>query len=652
MNKLRVMVLAAMLAISMFPAAVFAAPATGTADTFDWSSTYYSGNSASALSITFTDDLQSDLTQLAKVKTYYTDLQYQTRYAGLLMDAGNYSCGTPYETVYTETAPELRVMDQTGYDLIGVGTRELSQGLDGFDSMLRHREDQEKEAAVPAYTWGYVPLAPAPAEMICSNVKLAGKNAGKLPDYTILTAETKRVAVISLVDPETVAAFGVSASDPVKTAKKLVKKITEKESPQMIVCLYSNSGDESFSVEKKLAGKVSGLDLIISSGSGKTLTKAISKGKATIVSAGDSKHIGTAAFLQQDDGMSLLAYRISKLDSKVAPDAAVAEAAAEYTGSYDSQYFKKYGYSYGEDLAEIETKIAGVKGSSSNEPFGNLLADAYRYTASKHGDADIAIVSGRAAKGKKLPAGTIETRDIYAMFSGGTGSDGHAGTGITRAVLKGDALRALVNEGAEENLGEEQLYFSGIQCTYNKHHYGEEKIYDVQFVPQKGNAQAIDAERSYSVVMDGETAEVLRKAYPDQWKAFTSDDGEPLAESNGEPVMRSKSREVKRWTALSAYVKKLGGETIQANYGEMPARITYDHSKSIRKVFKEHEKTLGVFISIIVIILCLLILLILFVRRWKRPKNAFPRSSSHGHRTYSRGRKQKPIFSNRKNRFK
>ena len=116
--------------------------------------------------------------------------------------------------------------------------------------------------------------------------------------------------------------------------------------------------------------------------------------------------------------------------------------------------------------------------------------------------------------------------------------------------------------------------------------------------------------------------------------------------------MRSKSREVKRWTALSAYVKKLGGETIQENYGEMPARITYDHSKSIRKVFKEHEKTLGVFISIIVIILCLLILLILFVRRWKRPKNAFPRSSSHGHRTYSRGRKQKPIFSNRKNRFK
>ena len=683
--KIKVSLLAVCLAVVMLlPGQAFAARG-------NWFFTPYT----SSISITFTDDFHSNLSGFPKVKEYFAGVERQNS-ASVLIDAGDFSMGMPYETVYAKDAPELHVMDQVGYDLIAMGTSEFSLGMDPVSTMLASREKEEKkEDPAPAFGWFAAPAEPEPPQLTCANVTLEKDMAKTILPYTVLEAGTRRVAVFSMVDPTALEGTDVKAEDPVSTAKKTAKEIMEKEKPDLLVCLYSGGKrDEDFATEKSIAEASSSISLIVSSGSSRKTDKPVKAGSARIVSAGGPERIGTVNFTLKDEKMVFEDFSLGLLDKSVLDDATVAETAAKYKGIYDKDYFKAYGYAYEKELAVLDSKIKPDPSTASNDPLGRLVADAYRYTASKHGAAEVAVVSAESLKElKKLPEGKVQTKYLYKKLRAGTGSDGAIGTGITRAYISGAKLRELVGAGIPEGLEGKQLIFSGIKCTYNPHRFGDDKLYDFWIMLQDGKKEELEPDRQYCIILDEPTAKTLQTSYDSIWSSMTDEEGNAL-EDNGAPVLRDKSREVKRWVALAAYLNKQGSEAINAGYGAAAAgasdgtdaseasdaegsssegagasddegsssegadasklaMITYDYSRSPFHIFKERGKLLGVFIAIIAIILALIILLILFIRGRRRP-GGYPRSSNAARLQYKRYRKQKqrPIFKRRRNRYK
>ncbi len=646
MKRFRICLLAVVLAVSMLlPGQVFAARRTT-----GWYYTPYT----SGLSISFTDDFHTDLSQFAKVSESYAGISRQSA-ASVLLDAGDFSMGSPYETVFAEEAPELQVMDKVGYNAIALGASEFSLGADAVKSMLGKRQKNEKkdEAETPAWL---AATEPEPAQILCSNVTLDKETAKSVLPYTVLEAGSYRVGLMSLVDPAALEGTGVEAEDPVSAAKKIANKIMDKEPPDILVCMYSGKSGEDFATEKKIAGAVKSISLIISSGSGKQTKEAVKAGNARIVSTGGSDALGTVTFSLQNEKMEFGELTLEELGKDVLDNAEVAEEAAKFKGIYDKAYFKAHGYAYTQKLATLDAPIAAVPDSGSNDPLGAFVADAYRYTASKHGEADVAIISQKAlSEIKQIPDGDVETKDLYQMLRAGKGTDGSLGTGITRAYIQGLHLRELVNSGiaaeAGGKAGENQLYFSGIECTYNPHRFGDDKLYGFHIVSQDGKKSSLEADRAYCIILDAKTAETLQTAYKHIWEDVMDAQGKPL-EGTGAPVMRDKTHEVKRWGALAAYLKKFGGDEIGAKYAKPVTAVTYDDSKNPTHLFRERGKLLGVFISIGAIILALLILLILFLRG--RPGSGRYPSGSHARLQYKRYRKQKerPIFKRRKNRYK
>ena len=54
----------------------------------------------------------------------------------LVLDGGDFSVGSLFQTLYTTQAPELRTMGAMGYDAVTVGNHEFDHGDMGFAQML------------------------------------------------------------------------------------------------------------------------------------------------------------------------------------------------------------------------------------------------------------------------------------------------------------------------------------------------------------------------------------------------------------------------------------------------------------------------------------------------------------------------------------
>ncbi len=685
MKKVRVLLLTIVLAVTMsVPAAVFAVTGTaggstegssGNSGSYNYGSgstgssynygsgsygnygSYgdYSGYSSgygssygsdSSVSIVFTDDIHSDLSQIAKAETFFSQQEYQHA-AAVFLDAGNYSMGEPYETVYQTSAPELNVIRSASYDAVGTGASELALGQKAYAAMIKKAPVQ---TSAYTYSYGRAGSTDNGAALIASNMKDGSDLPKSVVSYKIIEKNTRKIAVFSIVSPDAVSAAGGDASevtDPVKAAEEVMKKI-RKQNPQLVICMYSG-GAEGTKAQSKLASEVEGIDLIISSG-GSRLEKAVKEGNTRIVSAGGSSHIGTVLCTQSDDKLKFSSYKVSALNDSVSADGTVQAAADKYKYIYNSGYFSKYGFTYGQKLAKSEITFQPSEAADSNDPYGNLIASAYLDAARRHGLSADAAIAAQGALNRKdaISSGSVHVSDLYRAFGDGEGSDGAPGKGLVSVYLKGSDLTSLLSQGVKENAGGSQLYFSGVTAVYNKHRLGSSKVYSVKMTAD-GGSTAIEPEAAYCIVMDRSTASIIEKKYPSAADAFRDKAGKAYGSAVGTAVMRNDTREIKEWSAVAGYLKYIGSNQLNKQYAKAGTAIVYNNSFSPSSMFAESGKSIGIIVSILAIVICLVILLIILLRRRRRGPS-FSRGYGRSHAHYPRPKKEKPIF-RKKHRF-
>ena len=155
------------------------------------------------VSVLFTHDMHSHLETeeqtingkttesggFAKIKTVKEDME--KNYPGtFLLDAGDFSMGTPFQTIFKSDAAELSVMAQIGYDATTFGNHEFDYGAAGLADMLNtaakyDSDDYTMPAIVGTNINWEATLADEEAYPDGQKLKNAFNNYG-VEDYTII----------------------------------------------------------------------------------------------------------------------------------------------------------------------------------------------------------------------------------------------------------------------------------------------------------------------------------------------------------------------------------------------------------------------------------------------------------------------------------
>ena len=654
MSKFRITILAILLAFTMsMPTFVFAygdytnytkgSATIGTVygdRTMDYLADYYydenntyTQRDKNSICISFTDDMRSSFDSYAKIKTY-ADSKADKYPASYLFDAGNFSMGNPYQTIFESEAAELRVMGATGYDAVALGSSELSHGASGLEAMLKKAKNSGDQ----------VPNMVAANISGDSDLTSAFKKYG-VKDYIVVNNYGVKVAVFGIIGKDSfdsASADDCTLDDPVDSANKVVSEIKKNENVDMIVCLANtgNGGsDTSQSAAKKIAGGVDGIDLIISGNNTASLTEPVEENGTEIVSAGEgSNSIGTVVFTKKSGSYEYKSYKLQKLNSSITDDYTVSSTASRLKNLYNSGYFSKYGFTYGQKLTTSDFDFPSVSSLATTEgdnPLGDIIADAYLDSDSR---CSISAVSAGAVS-DTISSGKITAGDAFAVLSKGTGNDGKAGYQLVKFSLTGAQIKALAEKGSKagKSKADSKLYFGGLTYSYNPHRISTNRVYDMKV---KGESGRISDSKSYSLITDAYTFK--------QIKALLGSDANITSHVN---EAGSNGNEQKAWSSLASYLDKQGS-TISSSYAKADGRVNYDTSFNPVNLFKQPNKMVGVVVSIGVIIIAVLLLLIIFLVNGiggRRYRGGFePGRKSRRKTRYPKQAKEKPIFSNKK----
>ena len=405
----------------------------------------------------------------ARLKTLINE-QKEAHPNALVVDGGDFSMGSLFQTAYSTSALELRAMGQMGYDVTTFGNHEFDYRASGLADMLYAAVDSGDPlpAIVDA---NYLP--PQEDEETWDALYTYG-----VQDYRILERGGVHYVVFGLTgldSDECAPMSGMELHDPVETAKRVVKEATEQcqtayGADPVVICL-SHSGTENGKGEDyELARKVDGIDVIISGHTHTTLEQPIEVNDTYIVSAGEnSKNLGVLTLTRTQDGVELKDSRLVPVDESVPEDpemAAWIEAAKEQV---ERDYLADFDLEFDQVLVDNPYRfdtVDEVYDTQHESTLGNLLADAYYWAGNQNSQdpVDVALTASGVIR-DTFPKGPITVSQVFNVASLGIGADGVPGYPLISVYLTGKDLKNAIEVDASVPplMSAAQLFYSGVE---------------------------------------------------------------------------------------------------------------------------------------------------------------------------------------------
>ena len=245
----------------------------------------------------------------------------------LLIDAGDFSMGTLFQTIFTTHAPQLRIMGKMGYEATTFGNHEFDMRAEGLADSLNAAKNSGE--TLP--------------QLISSNISFPADDKGSLTpslrylkesmdsygvqEYSVITRNGVKIGVFSVMGKDSASNAPMSEvvfTDAIDSAKRMVNLLKNEEKTDLIICL-SHSGTsekESQSEDEILAKKVPGIDVIISGHSHTKLENPIIIGNTIIGSSGENgENLGMIKLSKKrDDRWDLVSYNLKPIDDSLPKD--------------------------------------------------------------------------------------------------------------------------------------------------------------------------------------------------------------------------------------------------------------------------------------------------------------------------------------------
>ncbi len=600
------------------------------------------GENGKSATILFTHDLHShflpsvkedggEFGGFARLMTVINEQKVKYPHA-LLVDGGDFSMGSLFQTAFATSALELRMMGAMGYDATTLGNHEFDYLPEGLASMLRAAK-ASGEVTPAIVNSNYLP-------------KESNTDIGKAFEeygvrvYILLERGGIYFVLFGLFgyDSDTCAPnSGMILENPAEVAQRTVDAaVAQCEAEHgvhpVVVCLSHGGTSGGKGEDYELAKAVKGIDLIVSGHSHTTLPEAIEVNGTYIVSAGEyGKHLGVVNLTYGNGGdITLADYELIPIDETVKEDPTIAKLVDACKGRVETDYLSKYGIRFDQILVNNPYDFESVKevyATQHESTLANIFSDAYKQAAEKAlgGEVDVALTAAGVVR-ESLPKGNVTTSDVFNAASLGVGTEGE----LVRVYITGrDLMNAFeVDASVQPLMSAAQLFFSGAEYSFNTNRMIFNKVDHAMLRRNDGTLAEIQKDKLYSVVTGMYCGQMLGAVESTSMGliGITPRDaqGDPIAveelvnyvikDHNGNPV--------KEWHAIASYLQEMGGE-MDHHYAQPDGRKVVYSSLNPIKLLRNANK----FTYIILIVMAILVVLMVFMvkgirRKIRRKKQA------------------------------
>ena len=563
----------------------------------------------------------------ARLKTLI-DEQKEEHPNALVLDGGDFSMGSLFQTAYSTSALELRAMGQMGYDVTTFGNHEFDYRASGLADMLCAAVDSGDPlpAIVDA---NYLP--PQEDEETWDALYTYG-----VQDYRILERGGVPYVIFGItgVDSDECAPMsGMELHDPVETAKRVVEEATEQcqnaygEDP-VVICLSHSGTEKGKGEDYELAQKVDGIDVIISGHTHTTLEQPIEVNDTYIVSAGEnSKNLGVLTLTRTQDGVELKDSRLVPVDERVPEDPEMAAWIEEAKSQVEQDYLADFDLEFDQVLVDNPYQfdtVDEVYDTQHESTLGNLLADAYYWAGNQASQdpVDVALTASGVIR-DTFPKGPITVSQVFNVASLGIGADGVPGYPLISVYLTGKDLKNAIEVDASVPplMSAAQLFYSGVGYSFNTNRMIFDKVDYAVLMREGGITEPIVDDQLYHVVTGLYIGQMLGAVESSTFNILTvtprDAQGNPIDISQLEDYILhdDEGNEVKEWYAIASYLQSMGGEMDQ-KYGQTDGRKLVYSSWNPVSLLKNAGLPTSLAILALVIVVVLLVLMVVLVRKF------------------------------------
>ena len=647
-----------------------------------------SENPNGEVSIIFTNDIhshleaQSDIGGFAKMKTQISDIE-KTYPDTFMFDAGGFSMGTAFQTIFTSTAPELRMMGSLDYDAVTLGDHEFDFGASGLAKMLNKAAESKRvnttSRTVTDKSTGkrqtIVEENQFMPDLVCANIdwdaSLADEDSAETVaylkkamnkygarDYTVIDKGGVRIAVFGVMGPDAVSSIEnnkLKWTNYIARSKEIVKEIKRNKEADIIVCL-SHSGytteEGSKSEDAQLAKEVPGIDLIVSGHSHTVMKSPIKVGNTYIVSSGaNTNYLGHITFEKKKKNYRLKEYKLYRMGSKVNEDYQTKSSISQFRSMIDSAYFNKFGFSSEETLASSDfdfTPLEEFREDNDENSLGDLISDSFIYAVKKAEGSDYdeiacAIVQSGTVQGT-ITKGDITAIDAFNVCAMGMGSDGRPGYPLVSMYLTGKELKMVpeVDASLSGDDSEAKLHMSGLTYGFNDHRLYLNRAVDIS-LDKDGVKEKIRNDQMYRVVTGLETCKLFERMdirSHGLLQVIPKDKNGNEITDFKKHIIKDNGREIKEWYALASYIDSFDGNKIPSYYEGTQGREVDETSIAPWEIFKQPNNYGVMMICMFLIPIVILIGILLAIRQRRNNRRGYE-TSMFDNSKKGRGRRHK-----------
>jgi 5'-nucleotidase len=394
----------------------------------------------------------------------------------LVLDAGDFSMGTPFGAASREIGGELRIMGRMGYDATTFGNHEFDLGPDGLGKAIGVAAKAGRVPAVLASNTGF-----AATDATLAGLQRLSKE-GVIRRHLVIERGGIRFGLFGVIGKEaisvTVGAGAVKFADPVETAREVVKLLRETEKVDVIIALShggvvkGKDGRFTDGEDVYLARDVPGIDVVISGHSHTELREAIIvNGRTPVVQTGkESKNLGELVLTLDGSKLTVESCQLHAIDDSIAGDRAIADEIEKLKKAVTGAVFASRGYSIDQPLAIAPRDLPNTfTDVAAGTLLANLCTDAFR----KATKADIGFsINGLMRAGLTRGKSGVQTvYDVFAVAPLGAGVvDKTAGSALVTGYFTGRELKHLLDYWLVDNPthpGEWYPRASGMRFRYD-----------------------------------------------------------------------------------------------------------------------------------------------------------------------------------------
>ena len=552
----------------------------------------------------------------------------------ILVDGGDFSMGSLFQTAYPTSAIELRMMGAMGFDVTTFGNHEYDYLQSGLKSMLRAAIASGNRLPDLVCT-NYLP--PIEGQVGYDAELWEAYNDYGVKDYVILERGGVYYAIFGIFGEDADACApnsGMVYEDPVKVAGETVTAaVAECESRYgehpIVICLSHSGTSQGKGEDYELAKAVDGIDVIVSGHTHTTLNEPITVNGTLIVSATDyGRNLGVLKLTLEDGNLSLADYQLIPVDESIAEDEEIADLVEYFKYKVEDEYLTKYGYTFDQVLVNNQytfDTVDQVYATPHESTLCNVFSDAYKWAVEQATGkkVDVAVTAAGVIRGS-IPVGKVSVSDIFNAASLGVGTEGE----LIGIYLTGKDLKNAIELDASVQplMSSAQLFMSGVEYSFNQNRMIFNKVDYAMLRRDDNTTEAIEDDKLYYVVAGMYMGQMLGSAEETSMGILTitprDKDGNPIAVSDlvNYVIYDDNGRPLKEWFAIASYLDQMGDE-MDSRYAKTDGRkVVYSSLNPITLLKNANLFTYIVLVLLLVVLAAIVLITRAIVRRVKRKK--------------------------------